>query len=95
MMAEKDKIEIQNLELIRKEEKLKIGIKDLKTATGIFFLQFDCYIILLVVFQFKFIYGHSLFFVYLFVTSLHYFFYSYITSHICLIFFFIHESIFM
>ena len=34
MMVEREKIEIQNFELMRREENLKMGIKDLKTATG-------------------------------------------------------------
>lgn len=34
MMTEKEKIEIQNLELTRREEKLKSGIKNFKTSTG-------------------------------------------------------------
>ena len=34
MMVEKEKIEFQNFELIRREEKLKTGIKDFKVATG-------------------------------------------------------------
>ena len=37
MMSEKEKIELQNFELIRREDKLKVGIKDLKTAVGNWF----------------------------------------------------------
>ena len=38
MLTEKDKIEIQNLELTRREEKLNSGMKNLKTSTGKYFL---------------------------------------------------------
>ena len=34
MLIEKEKIEIQNLELARREEKLKSGIKNLNTSAG-------------------------------------------------------------
>lgn len=38
MLVEKEKIELQNFELIRREDKLKMGIKDLKTAAGKLFV---------------------------------------------------------
>lgn len=38
MLVEKERIELQNFELIRREDRLKMGIKDLKIAAGELFV---------------------------------------------------------